>query len=61
MSSLKKLENNKYILSLPLIEESDKINMVSVNETFNLISKIFYNHNIAILHGKQKNEEKTRL
>lgn len=58
----KKLEKKQqvYIVS-PLIEESDKINMVSVNETFNLISKIFYNHNIAILHGKQKNDEKNKI
>ena len=47
---------------LPLIEESEKIDLKSAIETFELLrDKIFTNRRVALIHGKMKQIEKTEV
>ena len=47
---------------LPLIEESEKLNLNSVNNIYEHLSEnIFYNFELGILHGKLNSEEKNRI
>jgi len=45
----------------PLVNESDKIDAVSVHETAEKLKMIFPHRNIGILHGKMKAEEKESI
>lgn len=45
----------------PLVEESDKIDAVSVHETAEKLKMIFPKHSIAILHGRMSAEEKDTI
>jgi ATP-dependent DNA helicase RecG len=45
----------------PLVNESEKIDAVSVHETAEKLAMIFPHRNIGILHGKMKSEEKDAI
>ncbi len=45
----------------PLVNESDKIEAVSVHETAEKLKMLFPNRNIGILHGKMKPDEKDTI
>ena len=45
----------------PLVNESEKIDAVSVHETAEKLKMIFPHRNIGILHGKMKAEEKDTI
>jgi len=45
----------------PLVNESEKIDAVSVHETAEKLAMIFPHRNIGILHGKMKPEEKDMI
>jgi ATP-dependent DNA helicase RecG len=45
----------------PLVNESDKVEAVSVHETAEKLRMLFPNRNIGILHGKMKPEEKDTI
>lgn len=45
----------------PLVNESEKIDAVSVHETAEKLAMIFPHRNIGILHGKMKPEEKDAI
>ncbi len=45
----------------PLVNESDKIEAVSVHETAEKLKMLFPNRNIGILHGKMKPDEKDAI
>lgn len=55
------LEKEQVYIVAPLIEQSEKLNLISVKETYQEIEKYFPNYRIEILHGKQKNEEKDKI
>lgn len=47
---------------LPLIEESEKIDLKSAKETYELLNnKIFTHRNVALLHSKLKTDEKNNI
>jgi len=63
-NSLKKYmdQSRQIYYVLPLIEESEKIDLKSAQEVFNLLSqKIFPEKTITLLHGKMKSAEKERI
>ena len=45
----------------PLVNESDKIDAVSVHETAEKLKMIFPHRHIGILHGRMKAEEKEKI
>lgn len=45
----------------PLVEESDKVDSVSVHETAEKLSMIFPNHSVAIIHGRKSADEKEAI
>lgn len=49
-----------YIVS-PLIEKSEKLNLSSAIESFELYKKIFKNRTVDLIHGKMKNKEKDEI
>ena len=58
----KKIEEGRqvYVVS-PLIEESEKLNVNSAQETFEKYKQIFQNRKIGIMHGKMKAQEKQKV
>lgn len=58
----KKIEtDNQVYFVAPLIEESDKMILKSVDKLYEDISKKFPNNKIAIIHGKMKAKEKDEI
>ena len=58
----KKIEEGRqvYVVS-PLIEESEKLNANSAQETFEKYKQIFQNRKVGIMHGKMKAQEKQKV
>ena len=58
----KKIEEGRqvYVVS-PLIEESEKLNANSAQETFEKYKQIFQNRRVGIMHGKMKAQEKQKV
>ena len=58
----KKIEEGRqvYVVS-PLIEESEKLNVNSAQETFEKYKQIFQNRRVGIMHGKMKAQEKQKV
>jgi ATP-dependent DNA helicase RecG len=44
----------------PVIEESEKVDLKSATEGFKKLSEVFKGHQVALLHGRMKSEEKER-
>jgi ATP-dependent DNA helicase RecG len=58
----KELKSNRQIYVVcPLIEDNQDNKNVSVEEAFKLLSKRFKNTNIAMLHGKMTEQEKSSI
>ncbi len=53
--------NHQCFVVCPLIEDSDKIEAVSAQETYERLKSRFPNLNIAFLHGKMPSEEKDEI
>lgn len=58
----KEIENKHqiYVIS-PLIEESKKLDLHDVGDTFNIFKERFPNYKIEVLHGKMKQNEKDEI
>ena len=58
----KEIENEHqiYVIS-PLIEESKKLDLHDVGDTFNIFKERFPNYKIEVLHGKMKQNEKDEI
>lgn len=58
----KEIENKHqiYVIS-PLIEESKKLGLHDVGDTFNIFKERFPNYKIEVLHGKMKQNEKDEI
>lgn len=54
-------EGRQCFYVLPLIDETERSDLKSVKETHKLLSKIFINRKVALLHGKMKSEEKESI
>ena len=56
------LKNKQVYVVLPLIEESDKLNLNSANKVYEYLSKeVFKNFNVGLLHGKLNSFEKNEI
>ena len=56
-----KLGHQIFIIA-PLIEESEKSNLVDINKLYERINEVFgKNYKVGILHGKMKNKEKKEI
>ena len=49
-----------YVVS-PLIEESEKLNLSSAEEVFQLYKEKFHQFNVGLLHGRLNNKEKDKV
>lgn len=51
-------KGHKVFMLYPLVEESDKLDLMSVEEAYESIVKAFPGHNVAMLHGRMSSQEK---
>ncbi len=54
------LKQQIYIVC-PAIEDNDEFKALSTDAVFQMVQSIFSNQSCAVLHGRQKNEEKERI
>lgn len=55
----KHISNNEQIyVVVPLIDESDKLDFIDINQAFNIFKDLLPTARIAILHGKMKGKQK---
>jgi ATP-dependent DNA helicase RecG len=52
------LESEQIYIVYPLVEESEKIDLQSVAEGVQTVSKCFPNHKVGFIHGRMKSNEK---
>lgn len=45
----------------PLIEESESLDLANANDVYEELKEHFKNYNVALLHGKTSNEEKSKI
>ena len=56
------IKGKQVYVVLPLIEESEKLNLNSANKVFEYLSKeVFQKYNIGLLHGKLNSSEKNQI
>ena len=54
-------KNNQIYWVCPLIEESEFLDLETVNDTFQELSKYFVNQKVSLIHGRMKAEEKKEI
>ena len=54
-------KNNQIYWVCPLIEESEFLDLKTVNDTFQELSKYFVNQKVNLIHGRMKAEEKKEI
>ncbi len=52
------IDNEQIYVVVPLIDESDKLDFIDINQAFNIFKKLIPNARIDILHGKMKSKQK---
>lgn len=55
------LKNEQIYVVVPLIDESDKLDYIDINQAFNLFKELLPNARISILHGKMKSKQKEEI
>lgn len=55
-----KARKQVYVVT-PLIEESESLDLANANDVYEELKEHFKNYNVALLHGKTSNEEKSKI
>ena len=53
-------KNNQVYVVTPLIDDANELNVMDINQAYDLFKNYFPDKNILIVHGKMSNEEKNK-